>query len=111
MKVTDVKPVVGIERGKASEALASSTSGNSAPKDRVSVSGSPENAAATAAAARNSTAVSTTRSAAGARHAARLQQLEAQVRSGGYKPDPSRVAEQILSDAEVDARLQAMLDH
>ena len=37
------------------------------------------------------------------------QKLESSVRSGTYAPDPGRVAEQILSDAEVDARLQAIL--
>jgi hypothetical protein len=35
--------------------------------------------------------------------------LEARVRAGGYRPDPSRVADEILQDAEVDARLQALL--
>ena len=54
-------------------------------------------------------ALEITQRAAGGQRTARLEQLESQVRSGGYRPDPSRVAEQILSDAEVDARIAAML--
>jgi anti-sigma28 factor (negative regulator of flagellin synthesis) len=103
MKVTDVKAVVGAERIKAGESATTEPAAASTPKDRVSVG--------VAGGQQSATAVATTRSAAGSRHAARLQQLESQVRSGGYRPDPSRVAEQILADAEVDARLQAMLDH
>jgi hypothetical protein len=73
-----------------------------APKgdpEKVSVRSTREVDAAVAAAKR----------AAGGERSARLERLEAEVRAGGYRPNPSRVAEQILSDAEVDARLQAML--
>jgi anti-sigma28 factor (negative regulator of flagellin synthesis) len=40
---------------------------------------------------------------------ARLQQLTEAVRNGTYKPDAGRIAENILDDAEIDARMQAML--
>ena len=46
--------------------------------------------------------------AAGAR-AARLAEIEAAVRKGTYRPDPVRIAEQIVVDAELIARLHAML--
>jgi anti-sigma28 factor (negative regulator of flagellin synthesis) len=39
----------------------------------------------------------------------RLQQLETAIRSGSYKPDAGQLAEKLLSAAEVDARLLAML--
>jgi anti-sigma28 factor (negative regulator of flagellin synthesis) len=41
---------------------------------------------------------------------ARLEQIETAVRGGNYRPDPSRLAEQILNAAEVDAKLRAMLN-
>jgi negative regulator of flagellin synthesis FlgM len=39
----------------------------------------------------------------------RLEQLEAQIRNGTYKPDAGQLAEKLLSAAEVDARLRALL--
>ena len=38
--------------------------------------------------------------------AQRLRDIEAAVRDGSYRPDPERIAEQILADAELAARLQ-----
>lgn len=38
----------------------------------------------------------------------RLADIEAAVRSGNYRPDAQRIAEQLLRSAEVSARLQAM---
>jgi len=102
MKVTDIKSVVGPERVKPQEAPAPSggpVAGGTEPRDRVTVEGGRP----------AQVAVSTARRSAGAERSARLERLETQVRSGSYAPDPSRVAEQILSDAEVDARMQAML--
>jgi len=100
MKVTDVNGVTGPERVRATDASTPPVLGPAAgPKDRVTVE-------ATKAA---EASVTVAQRAAGGHRAARLEQLESQVRSGGYAPDPSRVAEQILSDAEVDARIAAML--
>ena len=98
MKVAGVKSVVGPERAKPVEPHAPDGTG---PKDRVSVQATKEVEASVAVAQK----------AAGGKRAARLERLEAEVRSGGYRPDPGRVAEQILGDAEVDARLTAMLKH
>ena len=36
----------------------------------------------------------------------RLRNIEASVRDGTYKPDAQKIAEQILADAEISARLQ-----
>jgi anti-sigma28 factor (negative regulator of flagellin synthesis) len=103
MKITDIKSAVAPERIKPQEnspqpsgAPATPPSG---PRDRVTVGTSRP----------AEPAVASARRAAGAERTARLDRLESQVRSGKYSPDPSRVAEQILSDAEVDARLQALL--
>ena len=38
--------------------------------------------------------------------AERLRTIEAAVRDGTYKPDAHKIAEQILADAEISARLQ-----
>jgi negative regulator of flagellin synthesis FlgM len=40
---------------------------------------------------------------------ARLEQLEAAIRSGSYQPDASQLAEKLLSAAEIDARLRALM--
>ena len=97
MKVTDINSVIGPERVRPQEAPQPPV--GTGPRDKVSVES--KKAA--------EVAVATARRSAGGDRAARLERLEASVRSGSYSPDPSRVAEQILSDAEVDARLQAML--
>ena len=36
-------------------------------------------------------------------------QLESALKGGHYRPDAQRIADQILSAAEVDARLRAMM--
>ena len=103
MKVTDIKSVVGPERVKPQDPTTPSSGASEAAgrtiRDRVTVA-APRTSEAAVASARRS---------AGVERSQRLEKLEAQVRSGAYAPDPSRVAEQILSDAEVDARLRAML--
>lgn len=39
----------------------------------------------------------------------RLQDVKAQVARGSYQPDPSRIADQILREAEMSAKLRSML--
>jgi negative regulator of flagellin synthesis FlgM len=41
---------------------------------------------------------------------ARVQQIAQAVKKGEYQPDPQKIAEQIVDDAELSARLQTMLD-
>jgi anti-sigma28 factor (negative regulator of flagellin synthesis) len=53
--------------------------------------------------------VTAARAHATAGRAARLRELEAALKSGHYRPDAQRIADQILSSAEVDARLRAMM--
>lgn len=97
MKVTEIKGSDSIPRTKAVDA--DTAQETAAPKDRVSVQATKEAEAAVAAAHR----------AAGGRRAARAERLEAEVRSGAYRPDAGRVAEQLLADAEIDARISALL--
>jgi anti-sigma28 factor (negative regulator of flagellin synthesis) len=39
----------------------------------------------------------------------RLRELEAALRGGTYQPDVGQLAEKLLSAAEIDARLRAMM--
>lgn len=41
--------------------------------------------------------------------AVRLHSLAQEVRSGAYRPNPSQLAERILAEAELEARLAAMV--
>jgi anti-sigma28 factor (negative regulator of flagellin synthesis) len=94
MKINETKPVGEVGRVMAQEPPVAPP-----PKDRVTVSES-----------RNvRPAVTSARASATSARPARLKELEAKVRAGDYHPDPSRVADEILSDAEVDARLRALL--
>ncbi len=54
-------------------------------------------------------AVAAARQAVGQNRAARLEAIEAAVRNGSYRPDPQRIAQQILDDAELSAVLQSLL--
>lgn len=95
MKINETKAVAEVGRVAAPEAPAS------APKDRVTVTKSRE----------VDSAVSTAKATQTTNRPGRLKALEARVRAGEYHPDPSRVAEEILQDAEIDARLQSLLRH
>jgi anti-sigma28 factor (negative regulator of flagellin synthesis) len=95
MKINETKPVADVGRVVPPDPPATT------PRDRVTVDSSRD---VDIAMATNKASV------AGAR-VQRLQDLEAQVRAGNYHPDPSRVADEILQDAEVDARLQALIKH
>ena len=96
MKVNEAKPVADVARIASPEQQAAAV-----PKDRVTVSESRDAQAAVSAAQRSATNGRTVR----------LKDLEQQVRSGSYHPDPTRVAEEILQEAELEARLQALLKH
>ncbi|MBC8133794.1 MAG: flagellar biosynthesis anti-sigma factor FlgM [Deltaproteobacteria bacterium] len=99
MKVSDVKALSGAPRAKTVEGVTGDET--TVPKDRVSVQETRDVEAAVAAAHR----------AAGGRRGARAEKLEAEVRAGTYRPDAGRVAEQILADAEIDARIASLLRH
>lgn len=98
MKVNDVKGVGGVERAKGGESPAPQVGG---ARDRVSTDGSRE----------VSEAVFAAKAARGDDRATRVERIEAAVRSGTFLPNAARVAEQILADAEIEARLRAMLRH
>ncbi|HTP24171.1 MAG TPA: flagellar biosynthesis anti-sigma factor FlgM [Anaeromyxobacteraceae bacterium] len=98
MKVTDTSQISALESGTLSEGGRAPAAQPSKTADRVSTDNSAKVAAAVAA-------VSGT---AASGYTARLQSIEAAVKQGTYQPNPQEIAEQILDDAELAARLQAM---
>ncbi len=98
MRVTDTSQIKALAPGKVPEVGRSAAVERGEVGDRVSTEDSAKVAAAVAQASQ----------AAGAGHAAKLQSIEATVRQGTYRPDPARIAQQILDDAELAARLQAI---
>jgi negative regulator of flagellin synthesis FlgM len=97
MKVTDTSQIKALAPGKPPEP-SKTPAGERGAADRVSTDDSARMAAAVAQAAQH---------ASGAR-GAKLAAIEAAVRQGTYKPDPHQIAQQILDDAELAARLQRM---
>jgi negative regulator of flagellin synthesis FlgM len=53
--------------------------------------------------------VDTARMSQSVSRVAKLEQLEAAIKNGTYRANPQQIAEQLLSAAEVDAKLQAIL--
>lgn len=98
MKVEDNKPVKGVDRVPTPSPSPEGGGRTPAPTDKVSVEQS--RAAATV--------VDSARKHVAQSRPQRLSQIEAAVRSGTYRPDPGRVAEEILNAAEVDAKLRAL---
>jgi anti-sigma28 factor (negative regulator of flagellin synthesis) len=96
MKVTETKPVGSVDRIVGSDAAVAAP-----PKDRVDVTASRDAQSSVAAA----------RSSASSARISRLKEIEQQVRSGGFRPNPSKVADEILQAAEVDAKLREMIGH
>jgi anti-sigma28 factor (negative regulator of flagellin synthesis) len=101
MKINNENPIAGIKGG--SPASESGTVGVPAsapgPTDKVSLEES-QHAAQVA---------DNARVAAQRNRTARLHALEEQVRRGDYKPNPSRVVEEILAAADVELRLREMI--
>jgi negative regulator of flagellin synthesis FlgM len=98
MKVTDASQIRALAPGQAPEPAKTPAAERGAAGDRVSTEDS----------ARIAAAISQASLTAGAGRAARLQAIEAAVRQGTYRPDPERIAQEILDDAELAARLQVM---
>ncbi len=97
MKVNDPKlsQLVPLAAQKAAEG--SEKSEVKGPKERVSVSAPPE------------IDVASTAAAAAASRAQRVQEVIAAVKSGQYYPSPQQIANQLVSEAEIEARLRAIL--
>ncbi len=98
MKVKDTSEIRSVDANHAPEAKRTQASRAQA-SDTVTTESKAELEAAVAAA----------RQSAGRNRTARLEQIESAIRNGTFKPDPKRIAQQILDDAELTAQLQSML--
>jgi negative regulator of flagellin synthesis FlgM len=100
MKVKDASELRGIEANRPPEPKkAPARAPSVATTDKVS----------TEVKAQVEAAASAARQALGNGRAAQLEAIEAAVRQGAFKPDPNRIAQRILEDAELTAKLQALL--
>ena len=96
MKVNDTTPLAPVRALRPAEPAQKVKSA----KDKVSTNEQE----------RVSTVTSEAQELASKERSVRLQELEAQVQAGTYKPDAGRIAEQILAEAELNARIRSMLN-
>jgi len=98
MKVTDASQIKALAPSKPVEAGGPPAAERASKSDRVSTQDTERVKAAVAEASRF----------ASTGRAAKLQAIETAVRQGTYRPDPQRIAQEILDDAELAARMQAL---
>ncbi len=98
MKITDASQIKALAPVQPAEPTRAAAPVREARGDRVSTGESAKIAAAIAQASQTATAG----------RSAKLQAIETAVRQGTYKPDPQRIAQEILDEAELAARLQAL---
>ncbi|MDP1921590.1 MAG: hypothetical protein Q8L14_35445 [Myxococcales bacterium] len=98
MKVIDQKAgqIVPLAAQRAA-APAQKAEASEGPKEKVSVSKAPD------------IDLSAAQSAATAGRAQRVQDVIAAVKSGQYYPSPQQIANQLVSQAELEAKLRALL--
>lgn len=97
MKVNETTPVAPLPGG------------GDAPRDVRESSPRAPDRVSTEQTQKVTAAISAASHGASAGRATRLRNIEAAVQSGAYKPDPQRIAQQILDEAELSARMQALL--
>lgn len=98
MKVTDTSQIKALAPGKPTEPTRPTELDRPDASDRVTTDAREKVAEAVAQASVS----------ASAGRSAKLAAIESQVRQGTYRPSPQAIAQQILDDAELAARLQAI---
>jgi negative regulator of flagellin synthesis FlgM len=99
MKVKDASELRGVEANRPAEPKKAPAKTTSSTTDKVS----------TEVKAQVEAAANAARQMLGSERAMQLEAIEAAVRQGAFKPDPNRIAQRILDDAELTATLQALL--
>ena len=99
MKVKDASEIRRVDVATPAESRPTQAAGTSVASDRVSTDSSAQVVAAGAA----------TRAAVSKNHGLRLEAITQALKNGTFKPDPERIAQKILDDAEITAMLQTML--
>lgn len=95
MKITDIAQAPSVQK----TGPAQSSAGQSVVADKVQAEQANDVAES----------VQTAKASAVPARTVKLQQLQQLVRSGGYQPDPQRIADQILNAAQIDAALRTMI--
>ncbi|HEY0713671.1 MAG TPA: flagellar biosynthesis anti-sigma factor FlgM [Polyangia bacterium] len=98
MKIHGTKDIQGVDRPQAPKERTPASVSEERPPDKVTIE-APQVAEL----------LSTARQRTQATRQGRLKELEAALRDGSYRPDVGQLAEKLLSAAEVDARLRAMM--
>ncbi len=102
MKVSDTSNVAQARAAQGAEPVASEIAkGAAEPAKKASVSDKVSLA--------HASVVEEAAKVASSSRMERLKQVEAAVRQGSYRPDAGRIAQQIIDDAEVTARVRAAL--
>ena len=81
----------------------------SKPQTDVAVPRRQADSVSTAEAQRAAALVQAVQAKVGMSHTARLAEVENAIRTGTYAPSASQLASRLVDEAEIDARLQAML--
>ena len=97
MKVKDASEIRRLDESRPSESK--STRSGKPSADKVSTDSSTQVEAA----------ITSAKASLGANKGMRLEAIAAAVRDGTFKPDPQRIAQKILDEAELTAVLQTML--
>ncbi len=100
MKVKDASEVRSVDRNKGAPEVRR--------RDESAAASAPAKVSTEAAAELERT-VAAVRESLGQSRSVRLEAIATAVRNGTFKPDPQRIAQKILDDAEITAALQAML--
>jgi anti-sigma28 factor (negative regulator of flagellin synthesis) len=103
MKVNGPKDITGIERPSGPKDARPAPAADSQPAtdarpDKVTIEGTQV-----------AEMLSSARQRTQAARTGRLRELETALRGGTYQPDVGQLAEKLLSAAEIDARLRAMM--
>ncbi len=99
MKVKDASELRSVDANRPPEPKKAPARTSSAKSDKVSTEASAQVAAAASA----------SRQQVDADRAVRLEEIKAAVSRGAFQPDPARIAQRILDDAELTAKIQALL--
>ncbi|HVO19373.1 MAG TPA: flagellar biosynthesis anti-sigma factor FlgM [Anaeromyxobacter sp.] len=99
MKVKDASEIRRVDAARPAGVKSTQLASPSVVPDKVSTDSSAQVAAAGAA----------TRAVASQDQSIRLEAIAQAVKNGTFQPDPERIAQRILDDAEITAMLQTML--
>src|SRR5690554_607612 len=108
MRTDENKGITGPAAIGAAEPIRRTTEQTPAQRQEGPAAPASSDRVSTAASAGLEVAVRQARDEAVGARAAQLAAIEADVRKATYRPDPARIAEKILEDAELIARLHAM---